>query len=89
MAKQFVLNLSSKKLTDEHFIVLSNGLNFVPSTKCNKLQLHKDFKKMERNLRLTNYFLENPGIKINDHPFKEKSNFTVPVFGDIMDYLPF
>lgn len=82
IAKQFVLNLSSKKLSQPQTMVLAKGLNFVPTTNISKNQILRDFKRTERSFRLSYFFLENSNIKIKNHPFKDKSKFSVPNYTD-------
>lgn len=81
-AKNFVLNLSNRKLSDTEYILLSKGLKFVPTTKFSTKQLLRDFKKFERSMRLKYYFSENPQIETKIHPFKPTSKLSAPIIGD-------
>ena len=63
-------------------MVLAKGLIFVPTTNISKNQIQRDFKRTERSFRLSYFFLENSNIKIKNHPFKDKSKFSVPNYTD-------
>ena len=50
IAKQFVLNLSSKTLSQPETLVLAKGLNFVPTTKTSTKQIMIDLKKKRKEI---------------------------------------
>ena len=52
-AKEHVINLTQKTLTDEEYILLAKGLKFVPtpSTKMSKRHLMNDFHEFSRKMR--------------------------------------
>ncbi|VDI08483.1 Hypothetical predicted protein [Mytilus galloprovincialis] len=63
-------------------MTLGKGLNFIPTDKISRTNIMKDFKKFERKLRLKHFFHEYKTIPKTNHPFKEKSKFSVPIIGD-------
>ena len=81
-ARQYVLNLSNKTLTDTEICILAKGLKFIPSNKVNEKKIMSDFKQFERNMRLKYHFSIENSKEIKEHPFKGKSKFAVPAIGD-------
>ena len=97
-AKKTVLNLSSRRLSDDDFILLGKGLSFCPKTKCHdKIKLAEELFKYTRRLRLKEFFFESDQNKVtpekkdtySELPFfnKKQSSFTPPSGRDV--YLDF
>ena len=89
-----MLNLSSIKLTDDDYILLSKGLKFCPKIKSHdRLKIAEDIFKFSRRVRLKEYFSEKvENIQCNeendelyDLPCfnKKESAFTPPAGRDI------
>ena len=88
-----MLNLSSFKLTDEDYILLSKGLQFCPKIKSHdRLKIAEDIFKFRGRVRLKEYFSEKiENIQCNKEndelyglPFfnKKESSFTPPAGRD-------
>ena len=78
--KKYIKNFSNSEMTTDQIILLSRGLNFVPTPATNetalRMQLIKDFKDFARRMRLQFIF---HGEDNNIHPFYVKSNWEPPV----------
>ena len=74
-AKQYVLNLSKRPLTDNECLLLSKGLKFIPNCqdKNAKKVLMKSFTEFVRKLRCKYHFHDKNDSKI--HPFRVKSGY--------------
>lgn len=73
-AKQHVVNLSMKTLTDNEYLLLSKGLKFIPAPalKGAKNDLMRDFNEFARKLRCKFLFYSK---NENIHPFRENSKY--------------
>ena len=89
-----MLNLSSIKLTDDDYILLSKGLKFCPKIKSHdRLKIAEDIFKFSRRVRLKEYFSEKveniqwneENDELYDLPFfnNKESAFTPPAGRDI------
>ncbi|KAK3086137.1 hypothetical protein FSP39_014058 [Pinctada imbricata] len=80
-AKQHVFNLTSDKLTDGEYLLLSRGLKFIPfpSTRAAKINLVKDFDEFARKMQCKYMF---SGTDDDIHPFRTKSGFKPNVQSD-------
>ena len=78
-AKKTVLNLSSRRLSDDYFILLGKGLSFCPKTKCHdKIKLAEELFKYTCRLHLKEFFFESDQNK--DTPEKEDTYSGLPFF---------
>lgn len=73
-AKQHVINLSRKKLTDQEYVLLSKGLKFIPtpSTIGAKTEILRDFDEFSRKLRCR-FLFSSDGNRL--HPFRENTGY--------------
>ena len=81
-ARQYVLNLSKRHLTDTEILLLAKGLKFIPTHIVSQKKILNDFKRFERNMRLKYHFRQEDKYKKNNHPFKGKSKYQAPIIGD-------
>lgn len=81
-ARQYVLNLSQRHLSDTEILLLAKGLKFIPTHNVSEKKILNDFKRFERNMRLKYHFCHEDNYKKNSHPFKGKSKYQAPVIGD-------
>ena len=77
-AKEHVINLSSRKLTDNEYLLLARGLKFIPtpSIKFAKVKLMRDFDEFARKLRCRYLFQNQNSEEL--HPFRINSNYEPP-----------
>ena len=62
--------------------LLAKGLRFIPTQNVSVRKIMTDFKRFERTMRLKYHFLKEDKYKNNDHPFKGKAKYQIPVVGD-------
>lgn len=76
---KYIVNLSSRPLTNVETRVLSKGLKFVPTPRShNRNEIDDSFREYTRTLRLKYYHSSRPKLDSNRHPFKPKSTWEPP-----------
>jgi len=75
-SEKYITNLSSKTLTATEKKVLSLGLTYVPTQKCQQQSITDSFTKFQRSNRLKHFF-RNSASQVT-HPFKQKSSWQPP-----------
>lgn len=78
--KRYVVNLSTRILTDMEYKVLSKGLNFIPTPLDNRIVgLDDSFYDFCRQIRLKYFFSTRPQFSRPFHPFYSKSTWDPPL----------
>ena len=77
--KKTVLNLSSRRLSDDDFILLGKGLSFCPRSKSHdKIKLAEELFKYASRIRLNEFFAED---NLSNNTQKEQDSFSeLPFF---------